>query len=72
MIQTSPLFRGTYVLFAGMLMLLTASCIGGKKDTPVVAETEEEEAAKPFFEGICDLNGEPVEGEAKIYDPQAA
>jgi len=38
----------------------------------IPCETEEEEAAKPFFEGVCDLNGEPVEGEAKIYDPQAA
>ena len=38
----------------------------------IPCETEEEEVAKPFFEGICDLNGEPVEGEAKIYDPQAA
>ena len=32
-------------------------------------ETEEAEAAKPYFEGICDLNGEPVEGESEIYDP---
>ena len=31
--------------------------------------TEEEEDAKPYFEGICDLNGEPVEGEAEFYDP---
>ncbi len=47
MIQTSPLFRGTCVLFAGMLMWLTASCTGGKKDTTVVAEPEEEEEPLP-------------------------
>ena len=35
-------------------------------------ETEEAEAAKPYFEGICDLNGEPVEGESETYDPCAA
>ena len=31
--------------------------------------TDEEEAAKPYFEGICDLNGEPVMGEAETYQP---
>ena len=35
-------------------------------------ETEEAEATKPYFEGICDLNGEPVEGESETYDPCAA
>ena len=23
----------------------------------------------PYFEGICDLEGRPVEGEAEFYDP---
>ena len=31
----------------------------------IPCETEEEEAAKPYFEGICDLNGDPIEGEVK-------
>ncbi len=35
----------------------------------IPCETEEEEAAKPYFEGICDLNGEPVEGECEYYEP---
>ena len=35
----------------------------------IPCETEEEEAAKPYFEGICDLNGDPVEGEVEYYDP---
>ena len=35
----------------------------------IPCETEEEEAAKPYFEGICDLNGEPVEGEVEYYEP---
>lgn len=38
----------------------------------IPCETEEEEAAKPYFEGICDLNGDPVEGEAEFYDPSEA
>ncbi len=32
-------------------------------------ESEEAEAAMPYFEGICDLEGKPVEGEVKYYDP---
>ena len=32
-------------------------------------ESEEPEAAMPYFEGICDLEGKPVEGEVKYYDP---
>ena len=33
-------------------------------------ETEEAEQAKQYFAGICDLNGEPVDGEVKYYDPK--
>ena len=32
-------------------------------------EDEEAEEAKPYFEGFCDLNGEPIEGEVEFYDP---
>ena len=33
------------------------------------AENEDE---VPFFEGICDLEGKPVEGEVEYYDPKVS
>ena len=33
-------------------------------------ESEEEEANTPYFVGMCDLNGKPVEGEVEYYDPK--
>lgn len=36
----------------------------------IPAETDWEEAQNPFFEGICDLEGKPVEGEVEYYDPK--
>lgn len=37
----------------------------------VIPMTEEEEKNTPFFMGICDLDGKPVEGEVEYYDPKA-
>lgn len=57
MLQTPPLQlplkggellrQGAYMLFAGMLLLLTASCLGGKKEVAVAVEPEEEEEPLP-------------------------
>ena len=56
MIQTSPLplalkrgelLQGAFMLFSGILMTLLSSCIGGKKDVPIVVEPEVEEEPLP-------------------------
>ncbi len=36
----------------------------------IPCSSEEEEAEKAYFEGICDLDGNPVEGEVEFYDPK--